>query len=141
MPRCYGARPYIEAAVADTTSIIALLEGVCDAFNAHDLDQVMKFFAEDCILLMPRGPDPHGRRYEGKAAVREGLATRFAGLPDVHFGQATHYACGDTGISKWTITGTTPSGEQIEALGCDFYTFREGAVIAKDSYWKRVEPA
>ena len=38
MPRCYGARPYIEAAVADTTSIIALLEGVCDAFNAHDLD-------------------------------------------------------------------------------------------------------
>jgi ketosteroid isomerase-like protein len=130
-----------EAAVADTTSIIALLEGVCDAFNAHDLDRIMEFFAEDCILQMPRGPDPDGRRYEGKAAVREGLATRFAGLPDVHFGHATHYACGDTGISKWTITGITPSGEHIEALGCDFYTFREGAVIAKDSYWKRVDPA
>ena len=109
MPRCYGARPYIEAAVADTTSIIALLEGVCDAFNAHDLDQVMKFFAEDCILLMPRGPDPHGRRYEGKAAVREGLATRFAGLPDVHFGQATHYACGDTGIAHLASALGTPS--------------------------------
>ena len=127
--------------MADAPSIIALLEDICDAFNAHDLDRIMKFFADDCILQMPRGPDRHGRRYEGKAVVREGLATRFAGLPDVHYGQATHYACGDTGISKWAITGTTPAGERIEALGCDFYTFREGRVIAKDSYWKRVDPA
>jgi ketosteroid isomerase-like protein len=126
--------------MADAASIIALLDDICDAFNEHDLDRIMSFFAEDCILQMPRGRDPCGHRYEGKAAVREGLATRFAGLPDVHYGHATHYACGDTGISKWTITGNTRSGERIEALGCDFYTFREGRVIAKDSYWKRVDP-
>jgi ketosteroid isomerase-like protein len=126
--------------MADTASIIALLEDICDAFNAHELDRIMSFFAKDCILQMPRGPDSYGRRYEGKAAVREGLAARFTGLPDVHYGHATHYACGDTGISKWTITGTTSFGERIEALGCDFYTFRKGLVIAKDSYWKRVDP-
>ena len=27
------------------------------AFNAHDLDAVMRFFADDCELVMPRGPN------------------------------------------------------------------------------------
>lgn len=127
--------------MTNSASVIAVLEDICDAFNSHDLDRIMSFFADDCVLQMPRGPDPCGRRYEGKAAVREGLAARFAGLPDVHYGDATHYFCGDVGISKWTVTGTTPAGERIAALGCDFYTFRDGRIVAKDSYWKRVEPA
>jgi hypothetical protein len=36
----------------------------------------MEFFADDCSLDMPRGPDPWGKRFTGKAAVREGLAIR-----------------------------------------------------------------
>jgi ketosteroid isomerase-like protein len=102
--------------MTDPASIIELLEDICDAFNAHDIDRIMSFFAEDCILQMPRGPAPCGRRYDGKAAVREGPAARLAGLPDVNYGHTNHYACGDTGISKWTISGTTASGELIEAL-------------------------
>jgi ketosteroid isomerase-like protein len=119
---------------------VKLLEDICAAFNAHDLDRVMGFFAEDCVLQMPRGTHPWGSRYLGKKQVREGLASRFTGLPDVNYGNATHLVCGDVGISKWTLTGTTPAGVQIEVLGCDFYTFRGGKVIAKDSYWKIVEP-
>jgi len=62
---------------------IAAIE-LCDAFNAHDLDRIMALFADDCVLEMPRGPEPWGSRFEGKAAVRAALAGRFAGLPDVH---------------------------------------------------------
>ena len=65
-------------------------EGLLNAFNAHDLDAVMEFFSDDCSLDMPRGPEPWGQRFVGKAAVREGLATRFWGLPDVHYGDARH---------------------------------------------------
>jgi ketosteroid isomerase-like protein len=43
------------------------------AFSAHDLDAVMNFFAEDCELMMPRGPEPWGQRYVGKVDVRKGL--------------------------------------------------------------------
>ena len=43
-----------------------LLE-LCAAFNAHDLDRIMELFADECVLDMPRGPDPWGSRYEGKA--------------------------------------------------------------------------
>lgn len=62
---------------------VETLETIADAFNAHDLDAIMEFFADDCSLDMPRGPEPWGKRFMGKANVREALATRFEGLPDV----------------------------------------------------------
>jgi hypothetical protein len=60
------------------------------------------------------------------------LASRFTGLPDVHYGDATHLVSGDIGVTKWTITGTTPTGTRIQALGCDFYTFRDDLNIGKE---------
>ncbi|HEX5056561.1 MAG TPA: nuclear transport factor 2 family protein [Gammaproteobacteria bacterium] len=58
---------------------IETLKAILEAFNAHDLDAILEFFAEDCTLDMPRGPEAWGLRYTGKAAVREGLAARFRG--------------------------------------------------------------
>ncbi|MBN8995402.1 MAG: nuclear transport factor 2 family protein [Rhizobiales bacterium] len=117
------------------------LKGLCEAFNAHDLDRIMTFFAEDCVLEMPRGNKPWGSRFEGKENVRQALGTRFEGLPDVHYGKDEHFvdAAAGTGISKWTLTGTSRDGTRTEVQGCDFYTFRDGKVIRKDSYWKIVE--
>ena len=68
-------------------------------------------------------------------------ATRFAGLPDVHYGEDEHFVDEDaqTGISKWTLTGIARDGTRMEVRGCDFYSFRDGKVIRKDSYWKIVE--
>lgn len=121
--------------------IQSTLTQICEAFNAHDLDRIMAFFADDCVLEMPRGNMPWGTRVEGKHNVRQALATRFEGLPDVHYGNDEHFVdvASDTGISKWTLTGTTSDGTRKEVKGCDFYTFRMGKVIRKDSYWKIVE--
>jgi ketosteroid isomerase-like protein len=129
-----------EAAMTESAPTIATLKAILDAFNAHDLDRVMSFFAEDCVLEMPRGPEPWGTRYVGFAAVREGLRSRFAGLPDVHYGDDSHFIAGNTGISQWTLRGTTPSNERLEVRGCDFFTFRDGKIVKKDSYWKIRQP-
>jgi ketosteroid isomerase-like protein len=123
-----------------TTVTVETLEKLLDAFNAHDLDAIMTFFADDCVLEMPRGPEPWGRRLEGKSAVREGLASRFAGLPDVHYGDARHFVSGDRGCSEWLLTGTTPQGEKIRVRGCDLFEIRAGKIVRKDSYWKIVTP-
>jgi ketosteroid isomerase-like protein len=104
------------------------LKALVKAFTDHDLDRIMSFFADDAVLEMPRA-----------AAVRGGLRARFDGLPDVHYGNDSHYVDGDTGISQWTVTGTTKAGERIAARGCDFYSFRDGRVVKKDSFWKIVE--
>src|SRR5678816_2798121 len=98
-------------AVAETSSVsVGTLKAITDAFNAHDLDAIMEFFADDCSFDMPRGPEPWGQRFTGKAAVREGLATRFKGLPDVHYGDDSHWISGNRGVSEWLLTGTTLDG-------------------------------
>lgn len=118
---------------------IELLKGLLEAFNRHDLDSIMGYFADDCVLYTPRGAKPRGDRYVGKKEVREGLAKRFEGIPDVHYGDDQHWVCGDMGVSEWTLTGTPTSGQRIEVRGVDLLEFAQGKVIRKDSFWKILE--
>src|SRR5882672_4619977 len=97
------------------------LREVLDGFNRHDLDSILAFFADDAVLESPRGPHPWGTRFTGKEAIREGLAARFEGIPDVHYGEDRHFVCDDRGASEWTLTGTTKSGVRLEVRGCDLW--------------------
>jgi ketosteroid isomerase-like protein len=116
------------------------LKDLLEAFNAHDLDRIMTFFAGDCVLQTPRGTEPWGTRFAGREAVRNGLLQRFEGLPDVHYGEDEHWACGDHAVSKWLLTGTTTSGERLRLRGCDLFDLTPGGHIRrKDSYWKIVD--
>ena len=105
-----------------TPITVETLKAITAAFNAHDLDHVVEFMAEDCSFDMPRGPDSWGRRYMGKAAAREGLASRLKGLPDVHYSDDRHWVSANKGVSEWapdrhdprrrprTRTGVRPLG-------------------------------
>lgn len=124
--------------MADKQRILEALDGLAAGFNSHDLGAIMGFFAEDCSLDLPRGPEPHGSRYVGRDEVRRGIMSRFETTPDVHYGELENFENGNTGISKWLLTGTTREGEMVRVRGCDFYTFRDNKVIRKDSYWKIV---
>ena len=116
-----------------------LLKGFLEAFNRHDLDSIMDYFADDCVFYMPRGAKPRGDRYVGKKEVRAGLAKRFEGIPDVHYGDDQHWVCGRLGVSEWTLTGTTALGQEIEVRGVDLLEFVDGKIIRKDSFWKILE--
>jgi ketosteroid isomerase-like protein len=118
---------------------VELLKGFLDAFNRHDLDSIMEYFADDCVFYMPRGAGPRGDSYVGKHHVRAGLAKRFEGIPDVHYGEDRHWACGDFGVSEWTLTGTTLSGKKLEVRGVDLLEFDGGRITRKDSFWKIIE--
>ena len=116
----------------------AQLQAFLDAFNSHDVDAIMSFFTEDCVLDMPRGPAPGGRRLVGKEDVRTGIQSRFDGIPDVLYGDDRHWTSGDRGVSEWTIRGTRVTGEPIEVRGCDLFELSGGMFSRKDSYWKIV---
>ena len=118
------------------------LKQILEAFNRHDLNAIMEFFSEDCSFDFPRGPEFYGQRFRGKAQVREALAGRFKGIPNVHYGDNRHWisADGTRGVSEWTLTGTTTLGVNVKVRGCDLWEFRDGHVTRKDSYWKIVEP-
>ena len=113
-----------------------LLKGFLEAFNRHDLDDIMTYFADDCVFYMPRGKEPRGDRYIGKDEVRAGLSKRFEGIPDVHYGDDQHWMGEDFAVSEWTLTGTSTAGQRIEVRGIDLLEFRHGKIIRKDSFWK-----
>jgi ketosteroid isomerase-like protein len=116
-----------------------LLQEFLDAFNAHDVDAIMSFFTEDCVLDTPRGPAPGGRHMVGRQQVREGIQARFDGIPDITYVNDRHWTSGDRGVSEWTIRGTQTTGEAIEVRGCDLFEFTGGMISRKDSFWKIVD--
>ncbi|MCC7241898.1 MAG: nuclear transport factor 2 family protein [Acidobacteria bacterium] len=137
-PADWGGQLAAATAEPPASANLRALDTLVDAFNNHDLDRIMDFFADDCSLDMPRGTEPWGRRYVGKAAVREGLQGRFDMVPDVHYGDARHFATDEMGVSEWLLTGTLQSGATLAVRGCDHYEFRDGKIVRKDSYWKIV---
>lgn len=120
----------------DHDAKVEMLRAIAHAFDTHDLDGIMAHFADDAVFDSPRGPNPFGTRFEGRDAVRQGFAARFSGIPDIRYRDDEHFVDGDRGASEWTLSGTTTAGERIEVRGCDLWTFRDGKVVIKDSYWK-----
>ena len=115
---------------------IEALTAFGDGWNRHDVDFLMTFMTDDCVFATTAGRDVCGTRYEGRERVREAFAKVFKIFPDAHFGQARHFVAGDRGVSEWIFTGTTTDGKKIEVNGCDIFTFRDGKIAVKDSYFK-----
>ncbi|HET7483095.1 MAG TPA: nuclear transport factor 2 family protein, partial [Actinomycetota bacterium] len=113
---------------------LAMMKAFLQAFNDHDIDAIMSFFTDDCEFDSPRGPTPYGRRFRGKVEVKEGLAARFIGIPDVHYGEDVHWHSDDRGVSEWTLSGTTNEGQRIEVRGCDLFVFSGEKIKRKDSF-------
>jgi ketosteroid isomerase-like protein len=100
----------------------------------------MSFMTDDCVFEASAGPDVAGTRSVGREAVRAAYAEVFATFPDAHWGGATHFVCGDRGVSEWTFTGTRSDGTRVEVHGCDLFRFRGGKIALKNSYRKNRPP-
>jgi len=127
------------SATATTSPSIELLLQINAAFNARDVDRIMSFFAEDATFLMARGPEPCGRRVQGKAAIRKVLADRFAAISGMRWDHIDHFVMGDRAVSVWMVVGRGADGEELNYQGCDIYEFRGDKILNKDTYWKLVE--
>ncbi len=121
------------------TVTVELLEAIGDAFNRHDVDAVIGFFAADGVFDNARGPDLHGRRYVGREVLRAFFAELFQNCPDIQWHPIDNRVAGDKGYSEWRRQCTLPNGETQDWLGLDIFTFRGGLITRKDTYFKIVE--
>ena len=120
----------------DRAGTLHAIQEITAGFDTHDLARIMSYFAEDAVYEGPRGPDRWGQRFTGREAVARAFAARFAGIPDVRYTKDEHFVDGSRGASAWTLTGRTVEGVELDLRGCDLWTFRDGLVVKKDSYWK-----
>jgi steroid delta-isomerase-like uncharacterized protein len=112
------------------------LEAFFDGWNRHDVDFIMTFMADDCVFETTAGKEACGARYAGRDNVREAFARVFKMFPDANFGRARHFVAGDRGLSEWLFTGTTADGKKVGVNGCDVFTFAEGKIALKNSFFK-----
>ena len=116
---------------------LAVITEVCDAYNRHDVEGIVRHFAEDSSWLLSRGVPPEGGRARGIDEIRAMARKRFRTIPDMHWEIRSHWVGGNRGCSEWTVTGTESNGNEINWLGCDIWELNDdGKVVTKDTYWK-----
>ena len=121
------------------TDKIALLEKFAAAWNAHDVDALMDCMTDDCVFCSAAGATPQGGVFEGREAVRAAYAAVWQKFPDAEWNEPKHFVSGDSGISQWLFTGSTPDGkEKCRVYGCDVFEFKNGKIKSKDTYRKQV---
>ena len=116
---------------------LAVITEVCDAYNRHDVEGIVRHFAEDSSWLLSRGVPPEGGRARGLDEIRAMAQMRFRTIPDMYWHIRSHWVGGNRGCSEWTVTGTETNGNKINWLGCDIWELNDdGKVVTKDTYWK-----
>jgi steroid delta-isomerase-like uncharacterized protein len=132
----------MEALMSDrpTEVTTGFLQAFADAWNRHDADAILSFMTADCVFEASAGPDVCGTRYAGREAVRAGCVDVWTTFPDAQWLNATHFVCGDRGVSEWIFTGTRTDGMRVEVHGCDLFGFRDGKIAVKNSYRKNRPP-
>lgn len=119
------------------TFTAADLEATFDAFNRHDIDAVMRHFAQDCVFTTVAGAEEFGTRIEGREAIAKAFAGVWAAMPDAEWADHRHFVSGDRAVSEWTFRGTDASGNRIEAQGVDLFTIRDGELVFKQAFRKQ----
>ena len=119
---------------------VDFLQAFADAWNRHDVDDLMSFMTDDCVFESSAGDEVQGTRFEGAAAVRAAYSMAWETLPDAKWSDARHFVFGKRGVSEWVFSGTQSDGKRIEVAGCDIFTFREGKISVKNSYRKNRPP-
>ena len=113
----------------------------CPAFSVCSVKQKQAIFLKYLPAWSGAGTtyDDHAPPPRATLTVETGVADPILGATYAQIGESL-FVSENTVISQWTIRGTSTNGERIEVHGCDFYTFRDGKIIKKDSYWKIREP-
>src|SRR4029453_3791884 len=78
----------------------ACIERFNEAFNRHDVDEIMRCMTDDCVFENTR-PAPDGTRLSGQAAGRAFWGEFFQRAPQARFETEDIFAAGDRCVVQW----------------------------------------
>ncbi len=107
----------------------ATIERYNDAWNAHDVDAIVRFHASGMVFENHTA----GERVEGDE-VGPHIAEIFRNWPDLAFRGRRLYARDGLVVSEWTATATASDGRRLEWDGIDVFPCEDGLILRKDVY-------
>lgn len=114
----------------------ALVNRLCRATNAHDLDAVVACFAADYRNDTPAHPE---RSFNGSEQVRKNWQQIFATIPDLTAEVLRCAVDGDTAWSEWEHRGTRPDGSQHVMRGVVIFGLEDNVAAWARFYLEPVQ--
>jgi steroid delta-isomerase-like uncharacterized protein len=114
--------------------LVSLTEQVHAAWNAHDVDGVVRHLAEDVVWSFPVHEEP----LRGRAAVADDLRDTFTAFPDLNLPDDDYLALTDAerqlSMQSWTMTGTMTGPSKSAGLPA---TDRPVRIVGSTLWWLR----
>jgi steroid delta-isomerase-like uncharacterized protein len=112
---------------------------IWDAWNAHDIDGVLKNLDEKHVWETDTLPAP----VVGRDGYRQAMQMYFTAFPDLHFAVEQLLPSGDYVVSRYTATGThrgdlmgiAPTNRRAETHGCTIAEIKNGKIVRGWVYW------
>jgi steroid delta-isomerase-like uncharacterized protein len=117
-----------------------MLNDYMAALNAHDLEKVLAFFADDAVYECMA----QGRVNRGKKEIKDFLSSMFSDIPDVKFEMKSGFSAGDRGAGEWVMSGTfahssipgvPATGKKFSVKGVAITEFKGGKISRNTVYW------
>jgi ketosteroid isomerase-like protein len=116
--------------------VIAVLEQMRAALDAHDLDAFVEFFRDDYVGERPRHP---GAKISSREDVRTNWSEIIGDVPDLRIEVPSAVEDGNTIWSEWRAYGTSRSGAALELRGVIIFGVQDGQVAWSRMYMEPVE--
>jgi ketosteroid isomerase-like protein len=100
-----------------------LIEAYVEAFNRHDIDDVVACFHNAAVLI-----DTQGVKIEGIDAVRRRYEEDFALFPDGHCDLRTVTGRDGRGVAETLFHGSMRGGGPVRAIGTEVMEFADGKI-------------
>jgi steroid delta-isomerase-like uncharacterized protein len=120
---------------------IAVVRGLYEACDQHDLERAAQVIAEDCEWIHVAT----GRILRGRSLIVEGLRAWGTAFPDGLVAIENIIATGPWVVSEWHATGTNmgplrggpPTGRAFERRGCSVAEVRQHEIVRYREYYDR----
>jgi ketosteroid isomerase-like protein len=113
-----------------------VIDGLCAATNAHDLEAVTACFSPDYRNETPVHPS---RGFTGREQVRHNWRQIFRAVPDVRAKVLRSCVEENTVWSEWEHSGTRPDGSSHSMRGVIIFGVRDGLISWSRFYLEPVD--
>ena len=115
-----------------------LLDRFSETFNHNDIEGPRTCVTDDFRWIFYAGPNrPDGLIFNGIAEACQAVADRaqWQSSP-IEFSDAERYQCGDKVFITYRARGVFKDTGAFDVRAVDIYSFRQGLLETKDTYWK-----
>ena len=107
-----------------------------EAFNRHDVAEMMKLMTDDCIFENT-DPAPDGTVYAGKETVTQFWQDFFRESPQAHIEIEEAFGLSNSRcVMRWKYSWVDAAGKTGHVRGVDIFKVRDSLICEKLSYVK-----